>query len=141
MICCHHSTGGIRSHRQKRLLKLLAHIRRNNRCDADFIESLNLVSQDKIGQGGSHMPIAQSIPTRRIYVSPVLVIPELLEFSRPKTDLHTYFFSRRTHSMVKEIDFMAPLSRNEGFAWVTIGSNFNMFSELRLRHLKPHVAF
>ena len=83
------------------------------------------------------MPIPQSIPLRRTYVSLVLLFPELLDFSRPKTDVQTYFSPRRTHSMVKEIDFMAPLLRNEGFAWVTIRSNFNMFSELRSRHLKP----
>ena len=85
------------------------------------------------------MPIRRSIPTRRIYVSLVLLFPELLDFSRPKTDVQTYFSPRRTHSMVKEIDFMAPLLRTEGFAWVTIGSNFNMFSELRFRHLRPRV--
>ena len=53
--------------------------------------SFNLMSQDKIGQGGLHMPITQSIPTRRIYVSPVLVFVRPDEFCTPKTELNIYF--------------------------------------------------
>ena len=100
--------------------------------------SLNLVSQDKIGQGGSHMPIAQSIPTRRIYVSPVLVFVRPDEFCTPKTELNIYFYIVRKRFLYVKSHLIYGNPESSTLRIVSRGSNFKMFSKLQPRQVRPH---
>ena len=99
--------------------------------------SLNLVSQDKIGQGGSHMPIAQSIPTRRIYVSPVLVFVRPDEFCTPKTELNIYFYIVRKRFLYVKSHLIYGNPESSTLRIVSRGSNFKMFSKLQPRQVRP----
>ena len=102
--------------------------------------SLNLVSQDKIGQGGSHIPIAQSIPTGRIYVSPVLVFVRPDEFCTPKTELNIYFYIVRKRFLYVKSHLIYGNPESSTLRIVSRGSNFKMFSKLRSRQVRPRAV-
>ena len=83
------------------------------------------------------MPIAQSIPTRRIYVSPVLVFVRPDEFCTPKTELNIYFYIVRKRFLYVKSHLIYGNPESSTLRIVSRGSNFKMFSKLRPRGLAP----
>ena len=84
------------------------------------------------------MPIAQSIPTRRIYVSPVLVFVRPDEFCTPKTEFDIPFCIRRKRFLCVKSHFMCDKPESSTLCIASRGSNFKMFSKLQPRQVIPH---